>query len=360
MMEKKIYTKIVGTGSYIPTNIVPNDSFLNSEFYDPDGKKIDLPTSEIISKFEGITGIKQRRFADNNLVASDIGRFAAEDAFQSSGIDPETLDYIIVAHNFADVRYDYRIIDIVPSLASRIKNKLKIKNPNCVVYDVIFGCPGWVQCFIQADYYIRSGDAKRVMIIGAETLSRITDPHDRDTMIFADGAGATILEGVESETPTGVLAHVTQSDALGYAELLSMGKSAYADYTGNQIFIKMNGRKLYVYALSHVPEVVKRSLDKAGLSLSDVKKILIHQANEKMDDAIIERVFHMYGEKEVSRHVIPMTISDLGNSSVATVPTMLDLILKGKMEGHQINEGDHVVFTSVGAGMNINSIVYKF
>ncbi len=359
-MSKRIYTKIVGTGSYIPTQRVPNSSFLNNEFYEADGRKINTPTEEIIAKFENITGIKERRFVTDDLVASDIACFAAEDALKSTGIDAETLDYIIVTHNFADVRSDYRIIDILPSLASRIKNKLKIKNPKCVAYDVIFGCPGWVEIMIQANYYIRSGDAKRIMIIGVDTLSRITDPHDRDTMIFADGAGATILEGFESEEPIGILAHVTESHSYGTADLLTMGRSASADYLGNQIFLKMNGRKLYVYALSHVPNVVKQSLDKANLGLKDIKKILIHQANEKMDDAIIQRVFEMYGEKEVPHEVIPMTISDFGNSSVATVPTMLDLILKGNMKGHQINEGDQVVFTSVGAGMSVNSVVYKF
>jgi 3-oxoacyl-[acyl-carrier-protein] synthase-3 len=359
-MSKKIYTRIIATGSYIPTQVIPNSSFSDSEFYDLDGKKIDLPTSEIIAKFESITGIKERRFVENNLVASDIGAFAAQEALKSSGIDPESLDYIIVAHNFADVRNDYRIIDILPSLSARIKNKLKIKNPNTVAYDLIFGCPGWVQGLIQADYYIRSGDAKRILIIGTDTLSRITDPHDRDTMIFADGAGATIVEAVESDVPVGIISHVTQSDSYGYSDLLKMGDSACADYSGNHIFIKMNGRKLYVYALSNVPGVVKRSLDKANLTLKDIKKILIHQANEKMDEAIIERLFHLYGQKHVPKEVIPMTIADFGNSAVATIPTMLDLILKGKMEGQYIEEGDYVVLTSVGAGMNINSVVYKF
>jgi 3-oxoacyl-[acyl-carrier-protein] synthase-3 len=359
-MSKKIYTKIVATGSYIPPKIVANSSFLENEFYEPDGKRIDLPVSEIIAKLESITGIKERRYIDDNLVASDIGTYAAKEAFTSSGIDPESLDYIIVAQNFADVRNDHRNTDTVPSIASRIKNKLKIKNPNCVAYDIIFGCPGWVQAFIQAYYFIKSGDARRILIIGTETLSRVSDPYDRDTMIFADGAGATILESFESEEPVGLLSHVTQTDAFGYVDLLQMRKSANADYAGNHIFMKMNGRKLYAYALSNVPQVVKKSLEKANLSLKDINKILIHQANEKMDDAIIQRLFEMYGHKTYPHELIPMTIADFGNSSVATIPTLLDMILKKKMNEHYINPGDHVVFASVGAGMSINSIVYKF
>jgi 3-oxoacyl-[acyl-carrier-protein] synthase III len=359
-MNKRIYTTILGTGSYLPTQAIPNSSFLDNEFYDLDGKKINLPTAEIIAKFESITGIKERRFVTDDLCASDIGYFAAADALESTGIDPESLDYIICAHNFADVKASNKIIDLVPSLAARIKNKLKIKNPSCIAYDTIFGCPGWVQAMIQADYYLRSGDAKRIMIVGCDTLSRISDPHDRDTMIFADGAGCAILEAKESETPIGLISHVSQSDAYGYSELLNMGGSIHEGYEGNEIFIKMNGRKLYVYALNNVPGVVKRSLEKAGLTLKDIKKVLIHQANEKMDDAIMERLFHLYGETTVPKEVVPMTIHSLGNSAVATIPTMLDLIMKGKMNGHHFNSGDYIVFTSVGAGMNINSVVYKF
>ena len=128
---------------------------------------------------------------------------AAEDALTSSGIDRESLDYIIVAHNFGDVRAGNLRSDFVPSLAARVKHKLGIVNPGTVAYDLPFGCPGWLQGVIQANYYLRSGDCKRVMVIGAETLSRICDPHDRDSMIYADGAGATILEAVASDRAGG-------------------------------------------------------------------------------------------------------------------------------------------------------------
>jgi 3-oxoacyl-[acyl-carrier-protein] synthase-3 len=100
-------------------------------------------------------------------------------------------------------------------------------------------------------------------------------------------------------------------------------------------------------------------LDESGYNIQDIKKILIHQANEKMDEAIVERFYKLYNQ-EMPKDVMPMTIHKLGNSSVATVPTLLDMILNDKVEGHQINEGDVVIFASVGAGMNINAIVYKF
>jgi len=358
-MSKNIYSIIMGTGSYIPTERVPNEYFLGSTFYGPDGKLLDKTNAEIIEKFEKITGIKERRYVTDDLLASDIAYFAAKDALESSKIDPESLDYIIVAHNFADIKVDNRRSDFVPSLAARVKHKLQIANPYTIAHDTPFGCPGWVQGMTQADYYIRSGDAKRALIIGAETLSRIADPHDRDGMIYADGAGATILEAITSEEPVGILSHAARSDTLEFAYMLWMDRSNNPNHEGNELYLKMHGHKLYEYALKTVPQVVKQSLDMAGLSITDVNKVLIHQANEKMDEAILARLFGLYGVKEIPPDVMPMCIAWLGNSSVATIPTLLDLVCKDKLDNHAWEKGHIIVFTSVGAGMNINSMVYK-
>ena len=123
---------------------------------------------------------------------------------------------------------------------------------------------------IQTDYFLRSGDASRALVIGAETLSRISDPHDRDSMIYSDGAGAAVVEARESDEPIGILAHAARSDTIDHARLLWMGESYNPDYKDNTLFLKMYGRKLYNYALTNVPGVVKQSLDRAGLDLSDV------------------------------------------------------------------------------------------
>lgn len=350
---------IIGTGSYLPAAVVENKAFLGHTFYEKDGQPILRDNQEIIEKFQAITEIEERRYADKSQMASDLGFLAATEAIQSSGINPESLDYIIAAHNFGDLKPGDTHIDLLPSLASRIKHKLGIENPNCVAYDLPFGCPGWVQGIIQADYFIKSGDAKRILVIGTETLSRVTDPHDRDSMIFADGAGATILEG-QTETKAGILAHKTQSHTFKEAFYLYSGGSSNPDYKGNDLFIKMDGRKIYEYALTNVPLVIKEAIDRAGLHISDIKKILVHQANGKMDEAIAKRLFKLYGLTEMPQGMIPMTIAKLGNSSVATVPTLLDLILKNNMETHELNAGDVVVFASVGAGMNINAVVYRF
>lgn len=356
----RVYSIITGTGNYIPTNRVKNNDFLKNEFYDIDGTKIDKSNKEIIDKFLKITTIEERRHVDDNLVTSDIAFFAAEKAILSAKIDKEELDYIIVAHNFGDVKNDNKQLNIVPSIASRVKFKLEIKNPFTVAYDLPFGCPGWLQAVIQADYYIKSGDAKKILIIGADILSRISDPHDRDSMLYSDGAGAIILEAKESKSPIGILAHKTRSDTFLYSNMLYMGKS-YNKNNKNKddFFLKMNGRKLYQYALETVPQTIKFCLDKSNIHINDISKVLIHQANGKMDDAILQRLYGLFDIKDIPDNVMPMTISWLGNSSVATIPTLLDLILKDKLKPHKINKGETIVLASVGAGMNINTIIYK-
>jgi len=359
-MGSKIYSVITGTGKYIPTQVIKNEYFLDHVFYDSTGEKINKPNQEIIEKFQAITTIAERRYATDDQVASDLGFLAAQDAISSSGIDKETLDYIIVAHNFGDISANSRELDIVPSLAARVKFKLGIENPNTVAYDLPFGCPGWLQGLIQADYYIKSGDAKKVMVIGTETLSRVCDPHDRDSMIYADGAGATILEGRESDTPIGILAHGSRSDTILYSKMLYMGGTYNSSGPCKSQFLKMNGRKLYQYALETVPKSIKACLEKATIDIRKVKKILIHQANGKMDEEIMRRLYGLFIGVDIPDDVMPMTISWLGNSSVATVPTLLDFILKGELDGHRIDKGDVIVFASVGAGMNINAAVYQY
>jgi 3-oxoacyl-[acyl-carrier-protein] synthase III len=347
---------IVGTGSYIPPVRVPNDAFRERDFRDTDGSKLNKTNEEILAQFESITGIQERRYVPDDVVTSDIAFEAAQDALSSSGVDPESLDYLIVAHNFGDVRRGGRS-DLVPALAARVKARLQIRNPFTVAYDLVMGCPGWLQGMITADALIRAGDAKRAMIVGAETLSRISDPHDRDSLIYADGAGATILEG--RETDAGILAHAVRSDTLDHSTMLSMGPSYNEEVFLESLFLKMEGRKLYKYALQTVAGAMKQCLDKAGLAINQIKKILLHQANGKMDEAILGAFYGLYGIPPPP-DVLPMTISWLGNSSVATVPTLIDLISKKRLEPHRFLPGDILLFASVGAGMNINAAAYRW
>ena len=359
-MERTIYSIITGTGKYVPSVRVKNEDFLTTEFYDSSGKKLGKSNQDIIDKFLEITTIKERRYVSDDLVTSDIAFFAAKEAITSAKIDGEELDYIIVAHNFGDVSSKNRRIDTVPSIAARVKYNLEIQNPDTVAYDLPFGCPGWLQGLIQADYFIKSGDAKKILVIGAETLSRVYDPHDRDGMLYADGAGAVILEATKSDRPVGILAHKTRSDTLQYSRMLYMDKSFKpGDEDEADLYLKMNGRKLYQYALERVPQAIKDCLEKSNTGIGDIKKVLIHQANGKMDDAIIKRLYGLYGITDLPGDIMPMTISWLGNTSVATLPTLYDFIVRGQLKPHSLKKDDTIVFASVGAGMNINAVVYK-
>lgn len=349
--------KITGTGSYIPENIEKNEDFHQHEFLNVDGSQINSPNEVIVEKFKAITGIVERRYADDKLAASDLGFLAAEKAIEDAKIDREDIDYIIVAHNFGDVKKDAIQSDILPCLATRVKHKLRIKNPKCVAYDILFGCPGWVEGTIQAQAFIKAGMAKKCLVIGAETLSRVVDKHDRDSMIYSDGAGATIIEATDEEG--GILAHNTASFTYDEAYYLFFGNSNNPELDKDTRYIKMHGRKIYEFALTNVPLAMKECLDESGVDIKDVKKILIHQANEKMDEAIIKRFYRLY-KTPVPEGIMPMSIHKLGNSSVATVPTLFDLIRNNKLENQHIEKGDVIIFASVGAGMHINAIVYKY
>ena len=348
--------KITGVGSYIPEITVKNTDFESNNFLNEDGTVFHYSNEIVINKFKDITGISERRYAAPELCASDLAFFAAKAAIKNANVDPETIDYIILAQNFGDVKLNTIQSDMLPSLATRVKHKLNIKNPKCVAYDIIFGCPGWLEGVLQANAFIKSGMAKKCLVIGAETLSRVVDAHDRDSMIYADGAGATVIEA--STDDSGLLTYESATFANDEAEYLHFGCSFNKNLDPNTKYIKMLGRKIYEFALSRVPQAMKECLDKSGISINDVKKILIHQANEKMDEAIVNRFYKLY-DKKMPERIMPMSINKLGNSSVATIPTLFDLLLSGQIENHEINAGDILIFASVGAGMNVNAFVYR-
>lgn len=350
---------IAGTGSYIPEQIVNEQEFLQHEFYDAAHRPIPGDPAEIIRKFRAITGIEERRYVRPDQQASDVATLAAQTAIEDAGIDPETLDGIIVAHNYGNIPFGQAQSDTVPSLAARVKHNLKIKNPSCVAFDILFGCPGWIQGMIIARQFLQTGAAKRYLVIGAETLSRVLDPHDRDSMIYADGAGAAIAEAREGEAGSGILGMASRSYTYDEVYYLDFGESLKPGVTPGTRYIKMQGRKIYEFALSEVPLAMKACLDESGVAIGEVKKVFLHQANEKMDEAIIKRFFALYGKDTLPEHIMPMSIHKLGNSSVATVPTLLDLVRKGKLEHHQLHPGDVILLASVGAGMHINAFTYR-
>lgn len=348
--------KITGIGSYIPSETVENKQFGKHDFYNADGTPFGQENDKIIEKFHAITGIEERRYISENLTTSNMATFAAEKAIKNAGIDKEDLDYIIVAHNYGDVKHGSVQSDTVPSIATRVKHSLKIHKPTCVGYDMLFGCPGWLESMVQANSYIKSGIAKKCLVIGAEALSRVVDPNDRDSMIYSDGAGAAVVEATAEDG--GILAHFSATYAFEESHFIYFGKSNNQEQKDNRHYIKMFGRKIYEFALNHVPDAMKSCLEKTDYGIDDVKMIFIHQANEKMDEAIVNRFYKLF-DRSMPEKIMPMNINKLGNSSVATIPTLYDMVINGQLEGYSVEKGEVVIFASVGAGMNINSIVYK-
>ncbi|MHA4808760.1 3-oxoacyl-ACP synthase III family protein [Flavitalea flava] len=352
---------ITGTGSYIPPTVKKNSDFASHTFFTESQQQIHTPPPEIIEKFRLITGIEERRYAPSGINASDMATAAALLAIADSGIDPQSLDQIIVAHNFGNVRETTIQSDAVPSLASRVKHDLGIRNPSCIPYDILFGCPGWLQGLIQAEIYFKAGAAKNSLIIGTETLSRVLDEHDRDSMIFSDGAGACVAEFKDiTGNDRGILGSSIRSDSFQELAYIDFGRTNAPGSDSATRYLKMKGRKVYEYALRYVPEAMKECLDKSGVSIHDLKKIFIHQANEKMDEAIVKAFYSLYGLPVSPQFIMPMSIHWLGNSSVATIPTLFDLVRKGQVPDHGLRTGDLILFASVGAGMNINAVCYQY
>jgi 3-oxoacyl-[acyl-carrier-protein] synthase-3 len=285
---------------------------------------------------------------------------AARRAIESSGIEPSALDQIIVAHNFGNISDSESSIDTLPSLASRIKHRLGIAAGGCVAYDILFGCPGFLQAFIIADALGKAGVAKNCLLIGTETLSRITDPFDRDSMIFGDGAGAFVTSFSETaSSEKGLICSVARSYTGEEVDYITMARSNNPAHQPARLYMKMKGRQVYDFALRELPMLMKACLDKAGQPLQSLKKIFIHQTNARMDLAIVQALFQLYDQPVIPQNISPMIIDWLGNNSVATIPTLYDLVLKGQLAPHQLSDGDLVMFASVGAGLNMNAVCYR-
>ena len=285
------------------------------------------------------------------MLTSDLAVKAAQAALASAGITSEDLDLIILATSTPDHLGGF------PSTACVVQDKLGAHTA-CAAFDVQAVCAGFTYAIATADAFIRCGSYKKVLVIGAETLSRVVDDYDRDSMIFSDGAGACILE--HSEDPNqGILSFSVQSHCNDEAYFLYLGKSYHPEADDATRYIKMKGRKVYEYAIKNVPIAMKACIEKAGVDIKEVKKFFLHQANEKMDEGFIKALYKLYDIKDIPADIMPMSIHELGNSSVATIPTLYDLVHKGKYPEHELEKGDVVIFASVGAGMNINAICYR-
>ncbi|EAY26879.1 3-oxoacyl-ACP synthase III family protein [Microscilla marina] len=351
---------ITGTGAYLPKTEVPGSYFHQNTFYRKNGEPIEKPSEAVADKVEEISGIRERRYIEEHHHTAHMAALAAQNAIVSAGIDKEQLDTIIVAHNFGNLVDQSQGSHLIPNLAALVKHHLQIKNQRCAAFDLLFGCPGWVQAVIQAHQSIACGDAQHVLVIGAEAMSRVLDPHDPDSMLFGDGAGAVVVSGFQEEQPRGVLANKTFSHCEEEVNYLKMGASTNPDLDKG-LYVKMQGKKVYRYAVENMPELIHECLEKADVPLENISKFLLHQANEKMLKAIFEKTLNG-AEDAASRFCkqVPVILQNIGNSSVATIPTLLDVMLKGKLPEHTVDKNDVVVMASVGAGMHTNCLVYRF
>ncbi len=354
-------TTISGTGATLPALVIKNDYFLNHQFYDIKGVKNPKPTAEIIEKLEAITGITERRYIPFDQDSIPLIVETALKVLKDANLTANDLSGIIVAHNAGNMTVGGKTFHPVPNLAACLKNGIDCTNHNCFAYDILFGCPGWVQALIQAHQAIICGEAEHILVVGLEVASRLLDPNDLDSMIFADGCGGGILSKTYEENSGGVISYATFSHSQEDLRIIYLDKSHNPENTTTNCYVHMNGKEVYKYATQWVPKVIEKALSKANLTIHDIDLFLFHQANAKMLEAISRNLGRLYEvENDFFDNKIPRTIEFLGNTSVATIPTMLDLILKGQLGDFSIKKGQKVVFASVGAGMHCNALVYQF
>ncbi|MFT6941338.1 MAG: 3-oxoacyl-[acyl-carrier-protein] synthase-3 [Cyclobacteriaceae bacterium] len=361
---KYLNSVIKSTGCYLPKSVIKNAEFVGRSFLNASGIALSKPASEIVQKLQDITQIKERRYEESHDT-SFMATQAALNAFENSGIEVESLGGIIIAHNFGNIGPDGTQGHMIPNLAAKVKHDLGIKNARCFAFDVLYGCPGWLLAMNQAHQSIQLGAAKSVLVIGVESLSRVVDHHDVDAMLFGDGAGAAVLVAEESNVKRGILGYDAFSDCGEEVDYLRMDAPRYpatedtVQVDHDRLVIQMTGRSVFKYAVNKVPQIITESLQSLNIPFKDISKFLFHQANGKMLDAIGQKLCELNNAPCIKEKV-PLTLNELGNTSVATIPTMIDLINRGKIDGFEFSSGEKVVMASVGAGMHANCLVYQY
>jgi len=329
MIKNMQNVKIIGTGSYVPTNVLTNNDL---------EKIVDTNNEWIITR----TGIKERRIVKDNEITSDISSKAALQALEDAKLKPEQLELIIVATNSPDM--------IFPATACFVQDK--IKSINAATFDLQAGCTGFVYGMITAWQFIVSGFYNNALVIGAETLSKFVDWTDRNTcVLFGDGAGAVVLKADKVE---GILSGYLKADGSG-ADLIKIPAGASKIPASHETieqrlhYVKMKGNEVFKYAVKYMKRSTIKALEKCQLSVADVDCFIPHQANIR----IISVVAKVLG---IKKDKVFTNLDKYGNTSAASVVIALDeAVRKG-----QIQNGDIVVLTAFGAGLTSGSIVIKW
>jgi 3-oxoacyl-[acyl-carrier-protein] synthase-3 len=323
-----IYSRISGTGSFLPPRRLTNADLV-----------AELAAQGIESSDDWIverTGIRARHFVDAGVGSSDLGAEAARRAMQAAGCQPSDIDLIIVATSTPDM--------VFPSTAALLQSKLGIVG--CPVFDVQAVCSGFIYAMTVADAMIKTGTAKKALVIGAEVFSRILDFKDRTTcVLFGDGAGAVVLEA--SRMP-GILATDIHADGK-YSELLCVpGHVSGGAILGDPV-LKMDGQAVFKLAVGVLEETALASLSKAGLNASDIDWLVPHQANIRIMQSTARKL-KMPMEKVI------VTVDQHGNTSAASIPLALD---NGVRSG-QITKGQTLMLEGVGGGFTWGSVLLKY
>lgn len=318
---------IRGTGHYLPERIVPNSFFED---------KLDTTDDWIRSR----TGIERRHFAAEGQTTSDLAIRAARAALESAGMQPGAIDAIVLATSTPDFTF--------PAVATQVQAGLGMTRG--FAYDVQAVCAGFVFALSNADGLIRSGQADRVLVIGAETFSRIMDWDDRGTcVLFGDGAGAVVLEASDGEgnsADRGILATDLNSDGQ-YRELLYVDGGVSS--TGTAGHLRMQGNLVFRHAVEKLAQTAHRALDKAGLAGADVDWLVPHQANARIISATAQKM-------GLPMEKVVLTVADHGNTSAASIPLALSV---ANAEG-RFKPGDVIVTEAIGGGLSWGAVVLRW
>ncbi|MGN6083870.1 beta-ketoacyl-ACP synthase III [Trinickia sp.] len=329
MAQSTIYSRVLGTGSYLPPGRVTNQELADRLA----SQGVETSDEWIVAR----TGIHARHFAEPNVTTSDLALAAAQRAIESADIDPQTIDLIVVATSTPDF--------VFPSTACLLQNKLQIKNGGAA-FDVQAVCSGFAYAVATVDALIRTGQHRTALIVGAETFSRILDFNDRTTcVLFGDGAGAVILQA--SDTP-GVLASAMHADG-SYADILCTPGHVNGGVVAGSAFLHMDGQAVFKLAVNVLEKVAVEALEKANLSADQVDWLIPHQAN-------IRIMTHTCRKLRVPQERMVVTVGEHGNTSAASIPLALDIAVR---DG-RIKRGQNVLIEGVGGGFTWGASVIRY
>lgn len=323
----KRYSRITGTGSYLPPRRVTNQDLANELAQ----RGIETSDAWIVER----TGIHARHFADPQVTSSDLALEASRRALEAAGCQAQDLDLIIFATSTPDM--------VFPSAACILQNKLGANG--CPAFDVQAVCSGFVYALTVADAMIRAGSARRALVVGAEVFSRILDFNDRTTcVLFGDGAGAVVLEA--SDTP-GILANDLHADGK-YVDILCVPGTVSGGQVLGDPLLKMDGQAVFKLAVGVLEKAARAALDKAGLQDVDIDWLIPHQANIRIMQGTAKKL-------KLPLEKLVVTVDQHGNTSAASIPLALDHAVRSG----QVRPGQHVMLEGVGGGFTWGAVLLK-